>query len=49
MRCCRSLMSSGGAAEIANTVNAAVLAGIVAAICYAMMRVDGARSVSGRA
>ena len=29
-------------AEIANTVNAAVLAGIVAAISYAMMRVDGA-------
>jgi AraC-like DNA-binding protein len=35
-------MSSGGSAEIANTVNLAVLAGVVAAICYAMMRIDGA-------
>ena len=33
---------AAAAAEIANTVNCAVLAGIVAAICYAMMRVDGA-------
>ena len=29
-------------APVANTVNSAVLAGVVAAICYAMMRVDGA-------
>ena len=40
-------MSGSGAAEIANadianTVNSAILAGVVAAICYAMMRVDGA-------
>ena len=28
--------------EVVNTVNSAVLAGVVAAICYAMMRVDGA-------
>ena len=35
-------LSGSGAAEIANTVNSAVLAGVVAAICYAMMRVDGA-------
>jgi AraC-like DNA-binding protein len=35
-------MSGGGSAEIANTVNLAVLAGVVAAICYAMMRIDGA-------
>ena len=35
-------MSGSGSAEIANTVNLAVLAGVVAAICYAMMRVDGA-------
>jgi AraC-like DNA-binding protein len=35
-------MSSSGSVEIANTVNLAVLAGVVAAICYAMMRVDGA-------
>jgi AraC-like DNA-binding protein len=35
-------MSGGGSVEIANTVNLAVLAGVVAAICYAMMRVDGA-------
>ena len=35
-------MSGSGSAEIANTVNCAVLAVIVAAICYAMMRVDGA-------
>jgi AraC-like DNA-binding protein len=32
----------GPAAEIVNVVNAAVLAGIVAAICYAMMRVNAA-------
>jgi AraC-like DNA-binding protein len=31
-----------GTAEVANTANAAVLAGIVAAIAYAMVRVDGA-------
>ena len=37
------IFSAGsGVAEIANTVNAAVLAGIVASISYAMMRVDGA-------
>jgi AraC-like DNA-binding protein len=35
-------MSGSGSAEIANTVNLALLAGVVAAICYAMMRVDGA-------
>ena len=35
-------MSGSGSAAIANTVNLAVLAGVVAAICYAMMRVDGA-------
>ena len=35
-------MSGSGSAEIANTVNLTVLAGVVAAICYAMMRVDGA-------
>jgi AraC-like DNA-binding protein len=35
-------MSGSGSAEIANTVNLAVLAGVVAAICYPMMRVDGA-------
>ena len=36
------LLPVGAAAEIANTVNSAVLAGVVAAISYAMMRVDGA-------
>lgn len=36
------LMPGGQSVEIANTVNSAVLAGVVAAICYAMMRVDGA-------
>ena len=35
-------MSGSGSAAIANTVNLAVLAGVVAAVCYAMMRVDGA-------
>jgi AraC-like DNA-binding protein len=35
-------MSGSGSAEIANTVNLAVLAGVVAAICYALMRVDAA-------
>jgi AraC-like DNA-binding protein len=35
-------MSGSGGAEIANTVNLVVLAAVVAAICYAMMRVDGA-------
>jgi len=35
-------MSGSGSAEIANTVNLTVLAGVVAAICSAMMRVDGA-------
>jgi hypothetical protein len=36
------LLPIGAAAEIASTVNSAVLTGVVAAICYAMMRVDGA-------
>ena len=36
------LISGSNAADIVNTANAAVLAGIVAAICHAMMRVDGA-------
>ncbi len=36
------LLPVGAAADVANTVNSAVLAGVVAAICYAMMRVDGA-------
>lgn len=35
-------IGGGGAAEIANAVNAGVLACVVAAIAYAMMRVDGA-------
>lgn len=35
-------MSGGGSAELANTVNSAVLASVVAAICHAMLRVDGA-------
>ncbi len=35
-------MSGGDAATIANVANAAILAGIVAAISSAMMRVDGA-------
>jgi AraC-like DNA-binding protein len=35
-------MSGGGSAAIANTVNLFVLAGVVSAICYAMMRIDGA-------
>ena len=48
MRSCRSSISGGDAAEIVNAANAAMLAGIVAAISVAMMRVDGARSVSGR-
>ena len=34
-------IAGSGAAEIANTINAAVLSGIVAAIAYSMMRVDG--------
>ena len=41
MRCCR-YSCPAAAREIANTVNSAVLAGVVAAISYAMMRVDGA-------
>ena len=36
------ILWSGGGSEIANTVNSAVLAGVVAAISLAMMRVDGA-------
>ena len=36
------LMPGGQPVEIANTVNSAVLAGVVAAICCAMMRIDGA-------
>ena len=35
-------MSGSGSAAIANTVNLAILAGVVASICYAMMRIDGA-------
>jgi AraC-like DNA-binding protein len=35
-------VSGGDAADIANTANSAILAGVVAAICSAMMRVDGA-------
>ena len=35
-------MAGGGAAEIANTANSAILAVVVAAISIAMMRVDGA-------
>jgi AraC-like DNA-binding protein len=35
-------LSGNGSAEIANTVNSAVLAAVVAAISIAMMRVDGA-------
>ena len=42
MRSCSSHGTGGDAAEIANTANAAMLAGIVAAICFAMLRVDGA-------
>jgi AraC-like DNA-binding protein len=37
-----AIAGSGLAVDWANTVNAAVLAGIVAAIAWAMMRVDGA-------
>jgi AraC-like DNA-binding protein len=36
------LMPVGRDAEIANTLSSAILAGVVAAISYAMMRVDGA-------
>ena len=36
------LLPVGAAADVANTVNSAALAGVVAAISYAMMRVDGA-------
>jgi AraC-like DNA-binding protein len=36
------LMPVGQPVELVNAVNSAVLAGVVAAICYAMMRVDGA-------
>jgi len=36
------LLPVGAAADVANTVNSAALAGVVATICYAMMRVDGA-------
>jgi AraC-like DNA-binding protein len=35
-------LSGGAAAEVTNTVNSAALAGVVTAISYAMMRVDGA-------
>lgn len=35
-------MPGGQPVELVNTLNSAVLAGVVAAICYAMMRVDGA-------
>ena len=43
------LVSGGDAATIANTANAAMLAGIVAAISSAMMRVDGADLFSAAA
>ncbi|QDW35674.1 AraC family transcriptional regulator [Bradyrhizobium sp. KBS0727] len=36
------ILWSGGSAEIANTVNSVALAAVVAAISFAMMRVDGA-------
>jgi len=36
------LMGGGQPVELVNTVNSAALAGVVAAITYAMMRVDGA-------
>jgi AraC-like DNA-binding protein len=36
------ILWSGGGSEIANTVNSAALAAVVAAIAFAMMRVDGA-------
>lgn len=36
------ILWSGGGTEIASTVNSAVLAAVVAAISFAMMRVDGA-------
>ncbi|MBR0958423.1 AraC family transcriptional regulator [Bradyrhizobium japonicum] len=36
------ILVAGSAGEVANTINTGVLAGIVAAIAYAMMRVDGA-------
>jgi AraC-like DNA-binding protein len=36
------IISGGRAAEIANAANAALLAGVVAAICMAMLRVGGA-------
>lgn len=36
------ILLSGGGTEIANTVNSAALAAVVAAISFAMMRVDGA-------
>jgi AraC-like DNA-binding protein len=36
------ILWSGGSTEIANTVNSAALAAVVAAISFAMMRVDGA-------
>ena len=36
------ILWSGGGGEIANTVNSAALAAVVAAIAFAMMRVDGA-------
>jgi len=43
------LVSGGDAGAIAGTANAAVLAAIVAAISFAMMRVDGADLFSGAA
>ncbi len=36
------LMPGGQSVDVINTVNSAVLAGVVASICYAMLRVDGA-------
>jgi AraC-like DNA-binding protein len=43
------LIAGSGAADIANTINAAVLAGVVAAISYAMTRIDGADLFPGSA
>src|SRR4029079_3416840 len=36
------LLPVGAAADFDNTVKSSALAGVVATICYAMMRVDGA-------
>ncbi len=39
-------LSGGNAAEVANAANAVMLVGIVASICIAMLRVDGAELFS---